>query len=96
MYIDLLEVFFPYYFSSLEVVEELGEGVLEHVFKARVPGLVTPVSACEEFVAVKTLKSNVETDLLEDFVKEVQTCLQFDHKFDKYIIRLVVSVCFKL
>ena len=74
---------------------ELGEGVLEHVFKARAPGLVTPVSACEESVAVKTLQSNVETDLLEDFVKEVQTYLQFDHKFDKYIIWLVVSVCFK-
>ena len=73
-------------------MEELGEGVLEHVFKAHVPRLVTPVSACEEFVAVKTLKSNIETDLLEDFVKEVKTCLQFDHK---YIIRLVVSVCLK-
>ena len=76
-------------------MEVIGEDVLEHVFKARAPGLVTPFSACEEFVAVKTLKSNVETDLLEDFVKEVKTCLQFDHKFDKYIIRLVVSVCFK-
>ena len=55
--------------GALEVVEELGEGVCEHVFKAHVPGLVTPVSACEEFMVVKTLKNNVEHDLLEGFVR---------------------------
>ena len=39
--------------GTLEIVEVIGEGVFEHVFKACVPGLVTPVSACEEFVGVR-------------------------------------------
>ena len=45
-------------------MEVIGEGVFEHVFKGCAPGLVTPGEEC---VAVKTLKSNVEHDLLEDF-----------------------------
>ena len=59
--------------GGLEGMEVIGEGVFEHVFKGCAPGLVTPGSACEQFMAVKTLKSNVEHDLLEYFVKEVQT-----------------------
>ena len=78
-----------YNYSSIEVLEELGEGAFGRVFKARAPGITVTQSACGDFVAVKTLKEDAEKDQLEDFCKEVQTCIQFDHK---NVIRLV-GVC---
>ena len=78
-----------YNYASLEVVGELGEGAFGRVFKARAPGLQRGDYPQEEFVAVKTLKQDAQSDVLDSFVKEVKTCAQFDHV---NVIRLL-GVC---
>ena len=78
-----------YNYVSIEVVGELGEGCFGRVFKARAPGIRRGNYIPEEFVAVKTLKQDAQTDLLEEFCKEVKTCMQFEHE---NVIRLI-GVC---
>ena len=78
-----------YNYASLEVIEELGQGAFGRVFKARAPGIRRGDFVPREFVAVKTLKEEAETDVIEDFCKEVKVCVQFEHA---NIVRLV-GVC---
>ena len=69
-----------YNYASLELISELGEGAFGRVFKARAPGIKRGAICEPEFVAVKTLKNNPEGNLLEEFRKEVKTCVDFSHK----------------
>lgn len=62
-----------YNYASLEIVSELGEGAFGRVFKARAPGLVN------EFVAVKVLKEEADSENVAAFIAEVKTSAQFEH-----------------
>lgn len=87
---EFLELYnLEYNYVSLEVINELGQGAFGRVFKARAPGIQRGDFVPQEFVAVKTLKEEAESDILEDFCKEVKVCVQFEHK---NIIRLL-GVC---
>lgn len=74
-----------YNYTSLEMVGELGEGAFGRVFKARAPGL----EMGDEFVAVKTLKEDADSDILTAFVAEVETSARFKHP---NVVRLV-GIC---
>ena len=87
----LEEYSMEYNYPSLELVGELGEGCFGRVFKAKAPGLHRGDFYPGEFVAVKSLKGDDGSQLLDEFVKEVQTCIRFDHD---NVIRLV-GVCTK-
>ena len=78
-----------YNYVSLEILDELGQGAFGRVFKAKAPGLKRGDFIPKEFVAVKTLKEEAESNILEDFSKEVKVCVQFEHV---NIIRLI-GVC---
>ena len=78
-----------YNYALLEPVDNIGEGAFGRVFKARAPGISRGEYTPKEFVAVKTLKQDSETDLSEDFRAEVKVCVQFEHH---NVIRLI-GVC---
>ena len=78
-----------YNFASLELVDELGQGAFGRVFKARAPGITRGDFIPQEFVAVKLLKEEAGSDIVDDFCKEVKVCVQFEHV---NVIRLV-GVC---
>lgn len=80
-----------YNYASLEVVGSLGEGAFGRVFKARAPGIHRGDYIPMEFVAVKTLKGDSGSDILDAFRTEVKTCVKFEHP---NVIRLV-GVCTK-
>ena len=83
------EYHIEYNFALIDVVDKLGEGYFGNVFKARAPGLVRGDYTAGEFVAVKTLKDDANPERLQDFAKEVNVCVQFDHP---NIVRLL-GVC---
>ena len=65
-----------YNYSSLELLGELGEGAFGKVYKAVAPGLQLEGT---NFVAVKLLKDDAESDVMSSFIAEVQTSAQFKH-----------------
>lgn len=83
---SLRESGLEYNYTSLEVVGELGEGAFGRVFKATAPGLEPELTEQCEFVAVKTLKEDADSDVLSMFLAEVKTSAQFQHP---HVIRLI-------
>ena len=78
-----------YNYAAIDVINKLGEGFFGTVYKARAPGLSRKEHVAGEFVAIKTLKESDDPNSLNNFAKELQTCLKFDHP---NVIRLL-GVC---
>ena len=68
-----------YNYTSLEIVDELGEGAFGRVFKAYAPGLEFEGLENNNFVAVKMLKEEADADALLSFISEVKISVQFRH-----------------
>ena len=80
-----------YDYSMLHIENKIGEGEFGVVYKARAPGLKCgdwEVSA-DEFVAIKMLKTDADLKIVLDFVKEVDTVVNFEHE---NVIRLL-GIC---
>ncbi len=79
-----------YDYSKLELQEQLGQGHFGVVYKGKAPGIYRGSYVPGEFVAVKTLKmESFHVDVLDEFFKEVQVAMQFDHP---NVIRLL-AIC---
>ena len=82
-----------YDYDMLHIENKIGEGEFGVVYKARAPGLKRSdweVSA-DQFVAIKMLKTNTDLKIVLDFVKEVDTVVNFEHE---NVIRLL-GICTK-
>ena len=80
-----------YDYEELQFEKEIGEGNFGVVYKAKAPGLKRgewELSA-DGYVAVKTLKTDADFDVMLNFQKEVDTVVNFEHK---NVIRLV-AIC---
>ena len=80
-----------YDYSVLHIENKIGEGEFGVVYKARAPGLKRgdwEVSA-DQFVAIKMLKTDTDLKIVLDFVKEVDTVVNFEHE---NVIRLL-GIC---
>ena len=80
-----------YGYSMFHIENKIGEGNFGIVYKARAPGLKRgdwEVST-NEFVAIKMLKTNTDLKIVLDFVKEVDTVVNFEHE---NVIRLL-GIC---
>ena len=80
-----------YDYGMLQIESKIGEGEFGIVYKAKAPGLKRSdweVSA-DQFVAIKMLKTNTDLNTVLDFVKEVDTVVNFEHE---NVIRLL-GIC---
>ena len=71
-----------YDYDMLQIENKIGEGEFGIVYKAKAPGLKRSdweVSA-DQFVAIKMLKTNTNLKIVLDFVKEVDTVVNFEHE----------------
>ena len=80
-----------YDYNMLHIENKIGEGEFGVVYKAKAPGLKRSdweVSA-DQFVAIKMLKTDADLKIVLDFVKEVDTVVNFEHE---NVIRLL-GIC---
>ena len=80
-----------YDYNMLQIENKIGEGEFGVVYKAKAPGLKRSdweVSA-DQFVAIKMLKTDADLKIVLDFVKEVDTVVNFEHE---NVIRLL-GIC---